>query len=84
MTGVARRATDFADPDLLARMGSDAVLVMPRHMIPYADWHALLMLVRGVVCAGRLSHHLAQVARECGLLRAACSALQTRVGPGAH
>ncbi len=36
-------------------------------MAGYADWHSLLTMVKAVVATGQPSHHLAQVARECGV-----------------
>ncbi len=65
--GRARRIENLSDPALFDTLTARDILVFPQHMIPYADWHSLLMVVKGVVCAGRLSHHLAQVARECGV-----------------
>ena len=68
VVGVARRVPDLGDPELLDRLGADDVLVLPHaQAFHYADWHSILTLVRGVVSPGQPSHHLAQVARECGV-----------------
>ena len=65
---MARRVTDLASPDLLDALGPNDILVLPHeNAFHYADWHSLLTLVKGVVSPGQPSHHLAQVARECGV-----------------
>ena len=59
---------DLADPELLDALGPNEILVLPHEQaFHYADWHSLLTLVKGVVSPGQPSHHLAQVARECGV-----------------
>ena len=63
VTGVA-----LSDPGLLDALRPDDILVLPHdYAFHYADWHSLLTLVKAVVSPGRPSHHLAQVARECGV-----------------
>jgi phosphohistidine swiveling domain-containing protein len=34
---------------------------------PFADWHSLLMIAKGVVSAGTPYQHLVQVANECDI-----------------
>ena len=64
----ARVITHLLDPDVLDFLGSDDVLVLPHETaFHYADWHSVLTIIKGVVSPGRPSHHLAQVARECGV-----------------
>ncbi len=68
VTGVARHVPDLADPALLDALGPDDILVLPHQQaFHYADWHSILTLVKAVVSPGQPSHHLAQVARECGV-----------------
>jgi len=56
------------DSGALDSLGGEDVLVLPhKTAFHYADWHSLLTVVRAVVSPGRPSHHLAQVARECGV-----------------
>ncbi len=53
---------------MLDSLGSNDVLVLPHETaFYYADWHSVLTIIKGVVSPGRPSHHLAQVARECGV-----------------
>jgi phosphohistidine swiveling domain-containing protein len=53
---------------VLESLGPDDILVLPHETaFHYADWHSLLAVVKAVVSPGRPSHHLAQVARECGV-----------------
>jgi len=66
--GVARRVRDLFDPRLLESLTDEQILVLPEeHAFFYADWHSIFTIVRGVVSPGRPSHHLTQVARECGM-----------------
>ena len=68
VTGNARKVADLGDASLLDALHPDDILVLPHeYAFHYADWHSLLTLVKGVVSPGRPSHHLAQVARECGV-----------------
>jgi pyruvate,water dikinase len=68
ITGRARKVTDLRDGTTLSRITNDDVLVLPHESaFHYADWHSVLTIVRGVVSPGRPSHHLTQVARECGV-----------------
>lgn len=67
-TGRARKVVNLLDPTVLESLGEDDVLVLPHATaFHHADWHSLLTLVKAVVSPGRPSHHLAQVARECGV-----------------
>jgi pyruvate,water dikinase len=67
-TGIARHVTDLSDPELLDMLKPEDVLVLPyEQAFHYADWHSILTLVTAVVSPGQPSHHLAQVARECGV-----------------
>ena len=53
---------------MLDSLGNNDVLVLPHETaFHYADWHSVLTIIKGVVSPGRPSHHLAQVARECGV-----------------
>jgi hypothetical protein len=53
---------------LLDMLKPEDVLVLPyEQAFHYADWHSILTLVTAVVSPGQPSHHLAQVARECGV-----------------
>jgi phosphohistidine swiveling domain-containing protein len=45
----------------------DILVVRDANAFAYADWHSLLMLVKGVVSTARPAHHLTQVAREIGV-----------------
>ncbi|MCZ6683752.1 MAG: PEP-utilizing enzyme, partial [Planctomycetota bacterium] len=68
VTGRARLIVNLLDPEVLESLSGDDVLVLPHELaFHYADWHSLLTLIKGVVSPGRPSHHLAQVARECGV-----------------
>jgi phosphohistidine swiveling domain-containing protein len=68
VTGFARKVTDLRDGNTLSRLTNEDVLVLPHETaFHYADWHSVLTIVRGVVSPGRPSHHLTQVARECGV-----------------
>ena len=54
--------------DRLESLSDDDVLILPYETaFHYADWHSLLTVIKAVVSPGRPSHHLAQVARECGV-----------------
>jgi rifampicin phosphotransferase len=65
--GQARKVERLDGPELDS-IGPDNVLVVTQEAaFHYADWHSLLTLVKAVVSTGRPSHHLAQVARECGV-----------------
>lgn len=67
-TGRARHVKDLYDPRLLESLANDEILVLPgEHAFFYADWHSIFTVVRGIVSPGRPSHHLTQVARECGM-----------------
>ena len=67
-TGLARHVADLSDPALLDALGPEDILVLPfEQAFHYADWHSILTLVTAVVSPGQPSHHLAQVARECGV-----------------
>jgi len=67
-TGRARKVVDLLAASVLESLGEDDVLVLPHETaFHYADWHSLLTVVMAVVSPGRPSHHLAQVARECGV-----------------
>jgi phosphohistidine swiveling domain-containing protein len=67
-TGVARHVPDLSDPTLLDALTPEDILVLPyEQAFHYADWHSILTLVAAVVSPGQPSHHLAQVARECGV-----------------
>lgn len=66
--GLARHVPDLSDPALLDALRPDDILVLPHEQaFHYADWHSILTLVTAVVSPGQPSHHLAQVARECGV-----------------
>lgn len=68
VTGRARKVTDLSDGKTLDSLSHNDVLVLPHETaFHYADWHSVLTIVRGVVSPGRPSHHLTQVARECGV-----------------
>jgi pyruvate,water dikinase len=68
VTGLARKVLDLSDPGLLDTLGPDDVLILPHaYAFHYADWHSLMTLVKAVASPGQPSHHLAQVARECGV-----------------
>lgn len=67
-TGVARHIPDLSDPDTLDILKPEDVLILPHEQaFHYADWHSILTLVTAVITPGQPSHHLAQVARECGV-----------------
>lgn len=67
-TGRARQVINLLDATVLESLGEDDVLVLPHETaFHYADWHSLLTVIKAVVSPGRPSHHLAQVARECGV-----------------
>ena len=67
-TGRARKVINLLDATVLESFGEDDVLVLPHETaFHYADWHSLLTVIKAVVSPGRPSHHLAQVARECGV-----------------
>ena len=66
--GRARVVTDLYAHGLVDKLSIDDILVLPHeHAFVYADWHSLLTVIKGVVSPGRPSHHLTQVARECGV-----------------
>lgn len=68
VTGKARLIVNLFDPAVLESLCDEDVMVLPHELaFHYADWHSLLTIVKGVVSPGRPSHHLAQVARECGV-----------------
>lgn len=65
---MARHVPNLGDPALLDALGPEDILILPHAQAFYhADWHSLLTLVTAVVSPGQPSHHLAQVARECGV-----------------
>jgi phosphohistidine swiveling domain-containing protein len=67
-TGYARKIYSLSDANVLESLGPNDILILPHETaFHYADWHSLLMVVKAVVTPGRPSHHLAQVARECGV-----------------
>jgi phosphohistidine swiveling domain-containing protein len=67
-TGRARIVYQLDDATFLDSLTDDDILVLPHgQAFFYADWHSLLMLVKGIVTPGIPSHHLTQVARECGI-----------------
>ena len=67
VTGRARVVTSM-DADFLDSLSaSDVLVLVDEGAFMYADWHSLLTMVAGVASPGRPSHHLAQVARECGV-----------------
>lgn len=54
--------------DTLESLHEEDILVLPYELaFHHADWHSLLTVVKAVVSPGRPSHHLAQIARECGV-----------------
>jgi phosphohistidine swiveling domain-containing protein len=66
--GRARKVVNLLDPHVLESLQESDVLVLPHeNAFHYADWHSLLTVLNAVVSPGRPSHHLAQVARECGV-----------------
>ena len=66
--GHARKVVDLIDNAVLESLCKDDILVLPHEMaFHYADWHSLLTIIKAVVSPGQPSHHLAQVARECGV-----------------
>ena len=68
ITGRARKVINLLDETVLDSLSKDDVLVLPHETaFHYADWHSLLTVIKAVVSPGRPSHHLAQVARECGV-----------------
>jgi phosphohistidine swiveling domain-containing protein len=62
---VAVRTLDAAIFDVLT--GDDILVLLDENAFAYADWHSLLMLVKGVISPARPAHHLTQVAREVGV-----------------
>lgn len=67
-TGKAKNIVNLLDPKVLESLEQHDVLILPHERaFHYADWHSILTIVRAVVSPGRPSHHLAQVARECGV-----------------
>jgi phosphohistidine swiveling domain-containing protein len=66
-TGRARlvRALTATLLDSLDR--EDVLVLLDENAFAYADWHSLLMAVKGVVSVARPAHHLTQVAREIGV-----------------
>ena len=63
--GRARPVHDLYDVDWLDSLSSEDVLILREAAFDYADWHSIFTLIKGVASAGRPSHHLSQVAREC-------------------
>ena len=67
VTGRAR-IVDHLDRAVLESLTREDVLILPHELaFDHADWHSLMTMIRGVVSPGQPSHHLAQVARECGV-----------------
>lgn len=68
-TAIGRaRIVRALDAAFLDSLGPDDVLVLTDEgAFMYADWHSLLTVIAAVASRGRPSHHLAQVARECGV-----------------
>lgn len=68
VTGKARKIGELLDAAVLESLVEDNILILPHETaFHYADWHSLLRLIMAVVSPGQPSHHLAQVARECGV-----------------
>ena len=66
--GNARKVVELVDGNVLESLEKDDVLVLPYETaFHYADWHSLLTVIKAVVSPGTPSHHLAQIARECGV-----------------
>ena len=67
-TGIARRTEDVDDPEFFDSLSQEDIVVLTVPMAsPFADWHSLLMIAKGVVSAGKPYHHLVQVANECDI-----------------
>ena len=67
-TGIARKTDKVDDPAFFDSVSQDDVVVLTVPMAsPFADWHSLLMIAKGVVSAGKPYHHLVQVANECDI-----------------
>jgi pyruvate,water dikinase len=67
VTGRARIVTRL-DPGLLDSLTPEDVFILPHEQAFFRnDWHSLMTIIKGVVSPGQPSHHLAQVARECGV-----------------
>jgi phosphohistidine swiveling domain-containing protein len=58
-------ALDAATLDSFTR--DDILVLLEENAFAYADWHSLLVFVKGVAATGRPAHHLMQVAREIGV-----------------
>jgi len=65
--GRARILRSMSPATLATITSADILVVLNENAFAYADWHSLLMVVRGVVAAARPAHHLTQVAREVGV-----------------
>jgi phosphohistidine swiveling domain-containing protein len=67
-TGIARRTEEVDDPAFFDSVSREDIVVLTVPMAsPFADWHSLLMIARGVVSAGKPYQHLVQVANECDI-----------------
>jgi hypothetical protein len=67
-TGIARMREDVDDPAFFDSVSQEDIVVLTVPMAsPFADWHSLLMIAKGVVSAGKPYQHLVQVANECDI-----------------
>ena len=67
-TGIAIKTDKVEDPTFFDSVSREDIVVLTVPMAsPFADWHSLLMIAKGVVSAGKPYAHLVQVANECGI-----------------
>jgi phosphohistidine swiveling domain-containing protein len=67
-TGIARKTQEVDDPAFFDSVSQEDIVVLTVQMAsPFADWHSLLMIAKGVVSAGKPYQHLVQVANECDI-----------------